>query len=59
LGHSGAGGAQGFLDAQAQRGFGDSPNRMHGGLDIGVRAAGLSAATYRCVGATPSGSTHR
>lgn len=46
FGHSGAGGAQGFGDPDAQLGFGYSPNRMHGGLDIGIRAACLIEATY-------------
>jgi hypothetical protein len=41
FGHSGAGGAQAIGDPDAGIGFAYSPNMMHGGLDIGVRATRL------------------
>lgn len=47
FGHSGAGGAQGFADPDALIGFGYSPNKMHGGTDIGIRATRLINACYR------------
>ena len=45
FGHSGAGGAQAIGDPDAGIGFAYSPNLMHGGLDIGVRALRLIEAT--------------
>lgn len=38
---AGAGGAQAIGDPDAGVGFAYSPNRMHGGLDIGRRATRL------------------
>lgn len=49
FGHSGAGGAQSFGDPDNQIAFCYAPNRMHGGLDIGPRAARLIDAVYRCL----------
>lgn len=46
FGHSGAGGAQSFGDPDNQIGFAYSPNRMHGGIDIGSRASRLIEAVY-------------
>lgn len=46
FGHSGAGGAQSFGDPDARIGFAYSPNRMHGGIDIGPRATRLVAAAF-------------
>ncbi|MBL8697918.1 MAG: beta-lactamase family protein [Alphaproteobacteria bacterium] len=49
FGHSGAGGAQGFADPDARLGFAYSPNRMHAGIDIGVRASRLIETTFACL----------
>lgn len=45
FGHSGAGGAQAIGDPDRGIGFAYCCNLMHGGLDIGPRAAGLIEAT--------------
>lgn len=49
FGHSGAGGAQGFADPDARLGFAYAPNRMHAGIDIGVRATRLIETTFACL----------
>jgi len=48
FGHSGAGGAQAIADPVSGIGFAYSPNRMHGGIDIGPRAQRLIEATFAC-----------
>lgn len=50
FGHSGAGGAQSFADPAAGLGFCYAPNRMHGGIDIGPRAANLIESCFACLG---------
>lgn len=49
FGHSGAGGAQGFADPDARLGFAYCPNRMHAGIDIGVRATRLIETSFACL----------
>lgn len=49
FGHSGAGGAQGFADPDARLGFAYCPNRMHAGIDIGVRATRMIETTFACL----------
>jgi len=49
FGHSGAGGAQSFGDPAAQLGFCYSPNRMHGGVDIGPRAKRMIETVFACL----------
>jgi CubicO group peptidase (beta-lactamase class C family) len=46
FGHSGAGGAQAFADPEAELGYCYCCNRMHDGLDVGVRAQSLIEATF-------------
>ena len=49
FGHSGAGGAQGFADPDARLGFAYCPNRMHAGIDIGIRATRMIETTFACL----------
>ncbi len=49
FGHSGAGGAQAFADPVAGLGYCYCCNRMHDGLDVGVRAASLIEATFAAI----------
>ncbi|MBV9813007.1 MAG: beta-lactamase family protein [Acetobacteraceae bacterium] len=50
FGHSGAGGSQGFCDPVARIGFCYTTNKMHDGLETGIRATSLIEALYASPG---------
>ena len=50
FGHTGAGGSQAFCDPVARIGFCYTTNKMHDGLDTGIRATSLIDALYTSAG---------